>query len=351
MGVTQIDGGRLIKVGSITLDRLVEGVIQADGGQAFTADQSFGGHKATSIADATADTDVPSWGQVKNVVTAKDWKDPVDVATLVNGALSTAYANGQVVDGVTLVTGMRILLKNQTTGAENGIYDVPASGTPTRSADADSNNDVTHNMTLNVLSGTQAGLQWTLTTADPITLGTTALTFANTGSSSPVVAGAGLTKTGNTVDAIATDASILVNANDFGVQKADASLEVVGGGLRVKAGTSGQVYIASAGGVLTPVTLSGDATVSAAGVLTLAATVLKASSYVPRETPTGTVNGVNPTFTLAFTPIAGTESVFVQGIMMEPGAGNDYTISGAVITMLTTSIPATGERLRVSYFK
>lgn len=56
----------------------------------------------------------------------------VRVATTANGTLASAFANGSTVDGVTLATGDRILLKNQTTGAENGVYVVKASGAPDR---------------------------------------------------------------------------------------------------------------------------------------------------------------------------------------------------------------------------
>jgi hypothetical protein len=73
------------------------------------------------------------------------------------------------------------------------------------------------------------------------------------------------------------------------------------------------------------------------------------SNFVVRETPSGTINGVNTTFTLANTPIAGTEMVFLNGILQEPGAGNDYTISGAAITYLAA--PLTNDRLKVTYFK
>jgi hypothetical protein len=73
------------------------------------------------------------------------------------------------------------------------------------------------------------------------------------------------------------------------------------------------------------------------------------SSFVIRETPTGTINGVNATFTLANTPIINTEQVFLNGLLLEPGAGNDYTISGATITMLI--VPATGDRLKANYQK
>jgi hypothetical protein len=73
------------------------------------------------------------------------------------------------------------------------------------------------------------------------------------------------------------------------------------------------------------------------------------ADFVTRETPTGTINGVNTTFTLANTPIVNTEQVFLNGLLLEPGAGNDYTISGATITMLI--VPATGDRLKANYQK
>lgn len=56
----------------------------------------------------------------------------VRVATTTNGTLATAFENGDTVDGVVLATGDLILLKNQTTASENGLYKVAASGAPTR---------------------------------------------------------------------------------------------------------------------------------------------------------------------------------------------------------------------------
>jgi hypothetical protein len=70
--------------------------------------------------------------------------------------------------------------------------------------------------------------------------------------------------------------------------------------------------------------------------------------FVTSETPTGTVNGSNTAFSLANTPI-GFVHVYLNGLLLEVGAGNDYTISGANITMLYA--PLTGSKLRVSYFK
>lgn len=69
---------------------------------------------------------------ISNLVGTIQIKDAVRVATIATGTLSTAFANGQTVDGIALVTADRILLKNQTDGIENGVYIVNASGSPTR---------------------------------------------------------------------------------------------------------------------------------------------------------------------------------------------------------------------------
>ena len=94
-----------------------------------------------------------------------------------------------------------------------------------------------------------------------------------------------------------------------------------------------------------------NVTVNAKGLVTAASNVayLTSSNFVAKETPAGTVDGVNMTFTLANTPVAGTEHLYWNGMLLESGAGNDYTISGATITMLFAV--QTGEKLRCSYFK
>lgn len=76
---------------------------------------------------------------------------------------------------------------------------------------------------------------------------------------------------------------------------------------------------------------------------------LTSANFVTRETPAGSINGSNTAFTLANTPTAGTEEVFLNGLLQEPGAGNDYTISGATITYLTA--PISGDKIRVNYRK
>lgn len=76
---------------------------------------------------------------------------------------------------------------------------------------------------------------------------------------------------------------------------------------------------------------------------------LQASNFIDKEQPSGAINGSNTSFSLANTPVSGSEHVYLNGLLQESGAGNDYTITSATITMLTA--PLTSEKLRVSYRK
>lgn len=93
--------------------------------------------------------------------------------------------------------------------------------------------------------------------------------------------------------------------------------------------------------------LKGNATAISAA--TAGTDYMAPADFVVRETPSGTINGSNTSFTLANTPLVGTEQIFLNGMLQEPGSGNDYTISGTAITYLAA--PASGDRLRASYYK
>jgi hypothetical protein len=112
-------------------------------------------------------------------------KAPVRVATTIAGTLASSFENGDTVDGVTLATNDRILIKNQASGAENGIYTVNASGAPTRATDANAANELPQGFLVYVTAGTSnANTLWQHTTTAAITLNTTALTFAQLGAAS-----------------------------------------------------------------------------------------------------------------------------------------------------------------------
>ncbi|CAB5162141.1 hypothetical protein UFOVP152_7 [uncultured Caudovirales phage] len=157
---------------------------------------------------ANSDSVVSSQKAVKTYVDGKvaglSWKQAVRAATTAAGTLATSFANGQAIDGVTLVTGDRILVKNQATASENGIYVVNASGAPTRATDADSGAELVNASVYASEGTTQADTQWTCTTNAPITPGTTSLAFAQFGVQSGTV-----TYVKNTADQTTTSATLV----------------------------------------------------------------------------------------------------------------------------------------------
>lgn len=140
--------------------------------------------RGVNAADPSSATDIATKQYVDNVGAGKQWKDPVRAATTTNGTLATAYANGQTLDGVTLATGDRILIKDQSSGAENGIYVVAASGAPARATDADAAGELKPGTTVYVAEGTVNGdKEFSITSNAAITIGTTATTWGQTGGS------------------------------------------------------------------------------------------------------------------------------------------------------------------------
>jgi phage-related tail fiber protein len=183
------------------------------------------------VATPSSDNDAANKAYVDAARSGLDVKDSVRVAT--SAALPsftfatntiTASANGALpqIDGVTLSLNDRLLVKNETStnAPYNGIYivtDLGDAGSPfilTRSSDADSNVEVTAGLFTFVEEGTAtADSGWVLTTNNPITLNTTDLAFAQFSGAGQIVAGNGLTKTGNTLDVGGTADRITVSAD------------------------------------------------------------------------------------------------------------------------------------------
>jgi len=141
-----------------------------------TADVSLNNHKITSLADGTAPTDGATVGQVNAARSGLDFKNSCRVASTADVDIASP---GAAIDGVTLATGDRVLLKNQTDACENGIYVFDTDTTPlVRATDADSNAEVTSGLTTWVDEGSvNANTGWVLVTADPLVLGTDDLEF------------------------------------------------------------------------------------------------------------------------------------------------------------------------------
>jgi len=184
-----------------------------------------------NVADPSSSSDAATKAYVDNFAAGLEWKQEVVVATTTNGTLATAYANGQTVDGYTLVTGDRILLKNQTTQTENGIYVVAASGAPARAADASTTPGL-QSATVMVVKGTaNADTAWTQTTNDP-NVGVSNIVFAQFGAGTSYSAGNGLQLSSTTFSVLPNGTSIDVSSS--GVRIASAAL---GNGLTGGSGT------------------------------------------------------------------------------------------------------------------
>lgn len=179
--------------------------------------------KIINLGDPSSASDAATKNYVDNAVRGLSWKAPVNTATTANGALATAYANGQTVDGVALTTGMRILLKNQTAQAENGIYTVNASGAPTRAVDADSTSEL-QSATVFVISGTtNKDTAYTQTTDAPV-IGTDNIVFAQVGGGTVYTAGNGLTLAGSQFSVNADGTSIIADGTNVRVNPAYSGL-------------------------------------------------------------------------------------------------------------------------------
>ena len=176
---------------------------------------TMGSNRITNVADPSQAQDAATKSYVDAVKTGLDVKDSVRVATTAAGTLATSFANGSTVDGVTLATGDRILLKNQATASDNGIYTVAASGAPTRATDYDADAEVSGGSFCFVEEGTtNADSGWVVSTNGDITVGSTSIDYAQFSGAGQITAGLGMTKTGNTLDVVGGN-GITANANSI----------------------------------------------------------------------------------------------------------------------------------------
>ena len=188
-----------------------------------------------NVATPTASHHAANKGYVDGIKQALDIKDSVRAATIENITISSALNNGSTLDGVTLADGDRVLVKNQSTASENGIYVVAA--TPARSEDANTSAEVTAGMFCFVEEGTVNGDNgFVLTTNDTITLDTTSLTFVQFSGAGQITAGDALSKSGNTLH---------VNDDNITLQVSNDNLRIKGitatavGDLLIGAATNG----------------------------------------------------------------------------------------------------------------
>lgn len=263
--IGQIDDSNVQAGAALATSKLADGAkfLKNDGTTAaMTGNLDTGNNKIVNLATPTNGTDAANKSyvdtQISNLNSLFDSKGSARAASTAN--VNIANPGTATFDGVVLSNGDRLLLKNQTAPAENGIYTFNGSGVAlTRVADMDVWAEVPGAF-LAIEEGTaNADTVWLCTSNQGGTLGTTAINWQQ----------------------IPTSAGLL-NTN-----------------------------------------------------------------FIGNETVSGTVNGANTTFTLANTPVASSEAIYINGYRLI--RGTDYTITGATITM--TVAPLAGEVITADYRK
>lgn len=207
----------------------------------FHAGIDLKNQRGINAADPTSATDIANKQYVDNLLAGMSNKKVVRLKTTGNVNLASALANGQSLDGKTIVTGDRIFAGSQTAGEENGIYVAPSSGAATRATDFDTGAEVPGAFII-VNEGTVNGdTMWLETTDGPITIGTTSLAFAPVG-----VGGATYTADGQGIELSSTQFQLELNGSTLfkdssglriGSGAAGAGLTQASGVLAVGAGT------------------------------------------------------------------------------------------------------------------
>lgn len=288
-----------------------------------TADVSFGGFKITNLATPTADTDAATKAYVDAARSGLDVKQSVRVATTANITLSGT----QTIDGVAVIAGDRVLVKDQSTASANGIY-VVAAGAWSRSTDADTDAEVTAGLFTFVEEGTaNADSGWILSSNQPITVGTTSLTFVQFSAAGQITAGAGLTKTGNTIDVASTGGGSLT----IGADSINLTSGIIG-----TPGTYRSVTVDTYGRVTagtTPTTFSGYA---------ISDTSANLAAAITDETGSGSlVFATSPTLV---TPTLGVASATTinKVTLTAPATGSTLTIADGKTLTASNTLTFTG---------
>jgi hypothetical protein len=301
---------------------------------------SANSQRIASVGAPTADTDAATKAYVDATKQGLNVKDPVRVASTANVAIANGLENGDAIDGVTLVTGDRVLLKNQSTATENGVYVVVASGAASRSTDMDVSSEAIGGAFVWVNEGTVNGdHQYVVTTNDPITLGSTSIVWTHFASASGISAGDGIAKTGS-VMSVDLDSNSGLTTSASGLTIAS---DIDGDGLTLTAGVLSRDTIDLSTGAVT-----GTLPIGNGGGYTSTSTAKTALGFLTRASATLTGDDTTAAFTV--THNLGTRDIDVTVYQSaSPYAEVEVDIAHATtntVTITFSTAPATGTDYR-----
>lgn len=259
-----ITNGKVAAGAGIESTKLADGAnfLKKDGTVAMTGNLDINNQKVVNVGTPTSNGDATSKSYVDGLIaalpSAYKYRN-VHVASTANINLSNPGTD--TFDGHTLTSGQRILVWQQGTASQNGIYDFNGSSSAlTRSSDSDAWDELTGTLVYVDQGSTYGDKRFYCTSNTGGTLGSTSVT-----------------------------------------------------------------YVQDLAGTLSP------------------------TNFVYSETPSGTINGSNTTFTISATPTSGTLQLHLNGVRLNAGAGNDYTLSTNTITF--TTAPVSGDVILADFMK
>lgn len=211
--ITQATGGTFMKFTIDTYGRVTEntpvtteditGLVDATyvnlSGDTMAGVLNMGSNRITGLGTPTGDTDATTKAYVDALTNGLSWKDAVRVATAANVDLATDLEAGDTLNGVTLVAGDRVLVKNQTAAAQNGIYVVQATGAAVRAEDMNSAAEF-DGAAVFVKEGTSGASSGWTQTATVATVGTDSVEWSQFTGGALYTWGTGLVESGNTIN-------------------------------------------------------------------------------------------------------------------------------------------------------